>query len=498
MSTSPQGPGDYVRRNLPPLIVGLAALVAIVGGLIVVVDRVRDDDDDDARVQQSAARSEADDRGTQLGGGLSGLFQSFAGDQILLGVTVTEDDGALVVESIVRGSPAADAGIEVGDEIREVGGDRVRSTEELRDAVASVDFGDEYEIVVRRDGDEETLTARRELDIAAMVASLLERLSDGGLDLEDFDFSDFDLEGFDLEDFDFGSFDFDDFDLEDFDLEDFDLQGFDLDQLRERFRFRTDPAPFEQAAPRPTLGVSVVQTSDGLRVVRVQPGSVAAAAGFLPGDVIRAVDGRSVRTIEEFLGALPSSDRSADPRFAGGETVELRIARDGREFVLLALFQGGIPFQILPGGVPRNPELPLAPPTPDLFAQRLLEELNELESFLGSEDFLDDLGERLSDRIEAFLDGALADLEADRPPDSDDAAPDSDPGVPSSFAELDVFRGTVEILTDVQITLGGSRGAISFTLTDDTTIVGVAPTVGGISTVASNEDLEAILVLTPN
>jgi len=61
-----------------------------------------------------------------------------------------------------------------------------------------------------------------------------------------------------------------------------------------------------------------------------------------------------------------------------------------------------------------------------------------------------------------------------------------------------VFRGTVSVLTDSEITLDGPRGAISFALTEGTSIVGAAPRVGGTSSVAANADREAVLVLTTN
>jgi hypothetical protein len=63
---------------------------------------------------------------------------------------------------------------------------------------------------------------------------------------------------------------------------------------------------------------------------------------------------------------------------------------------------------------------------------------------------------------------------------------------------LDVFRGVVQVLTDSQITLGGSRGAISFDLTDETVILGGSPRIGVVTTVAANTEGEAVLVLTPN
>ena len=65
----------------------------------------------------------------------------------------------------------------------------------------------------------------------------------------------------------------------------------------------------------------------------------------------------------------------------------------------------------------------------------------------------------------------------------------------AALGALDVFRGSVEALSDTSITLGGSRGLISFDLTEDTEMVGSEPRIGGIGTVASNGELDAVLVL---
>jgi S1-C subfamily serine protease len=69
-------------------------------------------------------------------------------------------------------------------------------------------------------------------------------------------------------------------------------------------------------------------------VLSVRPGSAAAAAGLegirtlsdgtiTPGDVILAVDGRSVDSVARLLGRLDD--------YAVGETVRLRVMRGNRE-----------------------------------------------------------------------------------------------------------------------------------------------------------------------
>lgn len=541
--SSPMPSADgFVRRNLPPLIVGAAALVAIVGGLIVVVDRVRDDDDGDDETRViTVADGRAERPFAAFGGELDRLLDGLLDEGPALGVRVNEDDGRLVVDEVVPGSPAARAGIEVGDEIRELNGERVRSVEELREAVAGVLLGEEYEVELRRDGDERTLTVQREGLPADLLGALLRQFLAGGLELEGFNFENFNPENFDLERFlnelDLEGFDLerfvDEFDAEDFDLErfleelgreefdlgrfleeldqgDFDLQRFlegldqgdlDLERFLREFRFEFDgrdprfgapfgfqqaPDPFGQFRLQPTFGVSVVQTTEGLKVLGVEPGSIAEQAGIERDDLILEVGGRPVRRIEELQSALPAFDGNRDRQASPPRLIEVRVRRGGLELGLLALFPA-FPIQ------PQIEDLPLAPPPPDLRTEQLEEDLRALESFLTSDEFVELLGESLRERVEGFVAEALGGGVEDR------AEPD-DGSEESAFAseDLDVFRGTVATLSDGQITLDGSLGAITLTLSEETVFVGAPPRVGGISTVAADAEFRAVLVLTPN
>jgi S1-C subfamily serine protease len=95
---------------------------------------------------------------------------------------------------------------------------------------------------------------------------------------------------------------------------------------------------------RPALGIEVDEDvnrvlterlgQEGVAVLRVRPGSAAAAAGLegirtlsdgtiTPGDVILAVDGRSVDSVARLLSRLDD--------YAVGETVRLRVMRGNRD-----------------------------------------------------------------------------------------------------------------------------------------------------------------------
>ena len=94
---------------------------------------------------------------------------------------------------------------------------------------------------------------------------------------------------------------------------------------------------------RPTLGISVDERVnlvltremgvEGVMVLGVAPGSSAEAAGLLaaerasdgsvvPGDVIQEVDGKTVRSVDDLLGALEAHDV--------GDRVTLKVQREGR------------------------------------------------------------------------------------------------------------------------------------------------------------------------
>jgi S1-C subfamily serine protease len=105
---------------------------------------------------------------------------------------------------------------------------------------------------------------------------------------------------------------------------------------------------------RPTLGIQVDERlnqlvterlgTKGVVVLRVTPGSPAAAAGLrgvraedggrvVPGDIIQAVDGTAVETVAALLGRL-------DER-AVGDTVRLTVLRDGRQIEVSVTLQAG-------------------------------------------------------------------------------------------------------------------------------------------------------------
>ena len=71
-----------------------------------------------------------------------------------------ESDGRVRVVAVMPGSPAARAGLQVGDEIRSVDDQRIRTTEGLTDEICEKQPGAKVELSIRRNGEPSTLHAR--------------------------------------------------------------------------------------------------------------------------------------------------------------------------------------------------------------------------------------------------------------------------------------------------------------------------------------------------
>lgn len=78
----------------------------------------------------------------------------------VLGISMLESDGHVRVVAIMPGSPAAKAGLQVGDEIRSVDDQRIRTTEGLTDEICEKQPGATVELSIRRNGERSTLHAR--------------------------------------------------------------------------------------------------------------------------------------------------------------------------------------------------------------------------------------------------------------------------------------------------------------------------------------------------
>ena len=207
-------------------------------------------------------------------------FLNDSGADLLLGVGVVDADGTLTVATVVPGSPAERGGLDAGDVITALDGTPVASAAELRAAVEGVTAGTTYMLTIRRAGAVETVAIMREAapDGDPWRSELLRSLALGMM-------------------------------------------------LADR--------PGGPDLPPSLLGELVEETPDGLRVFAVVPGSPADRAGLRPGDLLVAIDGHELSTLDDMRRATPSLLRTS-------RGIEVTLERDGERVTLrVPLAPGG-------------------------------------------------------------------------------------------------------------------------------------------------------------
>lgn len=185
-------------------------------------------------------------------------------DAIRRAMNLKSTAGVLVSE-VIEGQPAEKAGIKAGDVIIEVGGKAARDVEQFRRMVAEYAPGSTVEFKLIRDGREQ----RKRIRLA--------------------------------------------------EFPDEEVSAAPTDREPESRHFGMSvraPGPAERAA-----GLT------GAVVESVEPGSAAAEAGILPGDIVLELGGRPVRGVREF-------ETEARRQEAAGQAVLVRVQRDGRTLFL--------------------------------------------------------------------------------------------------------------------------------------------------------------------
>ena len=86
------------------------------------------------------------------------MTQSLASIVLLLLASGTATGEVLVVDSIPAGSPAAAAGVRVGDRIAELDGRKISTLDDLQQSVSTHRPGDVVSLVVERAGEPVKLT----------------------------------------------------------------------------------------------------------------------------------------------------------------------------------------------------------------------------------------------------------------------------------------------------------------------------------------------------
>ena len=183
-----------------------------------------------------------------------------------------EVKGAVVTE-VYPDSPAGRAGFRRGDVVASLAGEKVTSAGDLRNRVAHTRVGTTVTVVVLRDGEKRTLTARLERHPSEPEVAP-------------------------------------------------EREGAEAPETSEKIGI-----DLVELSPRIARQLRLEERS-GLVVVRVRPGGLAEAAGLKLHDVILEANRRPLRTVRDFGGALTSLE-------PGGELLLLVRDREGVRFVVI-------------------------------------------------------------------------------------------------------------------------------------------------------------------
>jgi predicted metalloprotease with PDZ domain len=263
-----------------------------------------------------------------------------------LGVRLTEEtehpEGGARVTHVVEDSPADAGGLKEGDIVVEFDGEVIRGPVSLTKRIHAREPGDRVSLKVLRDGRATELEVQ--LERRTGIAFVPEVTVQSG-QWEEWQ-----------EQFEEG------------------LEGLG-ERLGHSYSFSVPEiggnvaAPFVLSWGRPKLGVQLVETTvelrehlggsadEGVLVSKVLSGTPAERAGFAVGDLILAVDGESVATVDELREALAATQ---------GETFPVKVVRQKRSLTLQVTIPA--PDEDRPSG-PRAGRIPRpAPPAPVLAA----------------------------------------------------------------------------------------------------------------------------------
>jgi S1-C subfamily serine protease len=190
-----------------------------------------------------------------------------------------------IIERVMSGSAADDAGLQNGDVITKIDGNNVSNPQELTEIIAARQPGDRVAITYEHNGKAKTA------DVTLKEEQREERTGRG---------------------YRYRS-----------------MQLPDMPPVPPMF---SDDMDVFSAMAGPKLGVVAEERNDGdgLKILEVKPGSAAADAGILSGDVITKLDGEHINSVSELRGLL----RYTKP----GEKVKLDYQRGGKNMTTNVAF----------------------------------------------------------------------------------------------------------------------------------------------------------------
>jgi len=216
---------------------------------------------------------------------------------VALGIAMGDEPGdkGVEVEQIHPGSPADRAGVRQGDILVSLDGKAIAHPVDVRQLLHTKRNGDQLQIIVKRNGENKTLSA-----------TLVGRESIFG------------------------------------------AQGPNQQQFAQQpYGFGFPGAnPTYRVERRAWMGLGLEDKKNGVEVDRVYPAGPAARAGFEQDDVITAIDGKKISKSQDVFTALDQ----AQP----GSKAEFTVQRDGKEQKLEVVYGDSNQFQFGNQGYPQN------------------------------------------------------------------------------------------------------------------------------------------------
>jgi S1-C subfamily serine protease len=147
-----------------------AAISALNVGDEVSLDVLRNDDN----VQLTATLGEQPQQPARPGRGSARPSIEFPTQRAWLGVSLQAADGGVSIAAVSEGSPAATAGLQVGDVINAVNGKAVAEPADVAAAIRNLAIGDSVTLSITRDGETQDVTAT----LGSMMSQMHSMLGD--------------------------------------------------------------------------------------------------------------------------------------------------------------------------------------------------------------------------------------------------------------------------------------------------------------------------------
>lgn len=266
-------------------------------------------------------------------------------ERAALGVMLSEaDQGQVHVSEVVQNSPAQQAGLRAGDQIRKIDGEQVNSYRDVVRAINRKHPNDQVQITVDRNGREQELNValQQRQDVFEHEQQFGERTRDRRDDREAWQQNQRGRTDVAQNERRYDGQARRQYQYEDrrdrFDGERDERTARREDGRNERWqdenrRSWRDAWQGRERDERASLGVGIRNERGAIRVTQVYQGSAAEQAGIRRGDQIEAIDGQQVRSYGQLVDRLDE--------YQPGQRVSIEVSRNGQHEQVRARLQDG-------------------------------------------------------------------------------------------------------------------------------------------------------------